>query len=330
LPFLKRSARSAPDGSVTGLFYASDLHGSDRCWRKFLNAGSFYGVSHLVMGGDLTGKAIVPIAAAPDGGYSALFLGEVRHARTPAELEELMSAVRYNGMYPWVAPEAEIELHRGEDALRDDLFQRVMLDELQRWVVLADERSAEQKLDIYVIAGNDDPWSCEKVLESSQGLHHCEDQVVDLAGHEMVACSYANPTPWDSPRELPEDRLYEHLKKLAEQVARPQTAIFLFHVPPYSSGLDTAREINPDDLTVVMSHGQPREIPVGSHAVRQIIEEYQPMLSLHGHIHESRGITKIGRTVCVNAGSEYASGRIHGAVIKLSDSEVKQRQLVIG
>jgi len=145
----------------------------------------------------------------------------------------------------------------------------------------------------------------------------------------MVSCAYANPTPWNSPRELDEDALYTKLRGLAEQVESPATAIFNLHVPPHNSGLDTANEMNPD-LTLVFKSGQPNPVPVGSTAVRQIIEEYQPLLALHGHIHESRGEARIGRTLCINSGSEYNSGRIHGVTVKLAPSEVVSHQFVIG
>ena len=65
-------------------------------------------------------------------------------------------------------------------------------------------------------------------------------------------------------------------------------------------------------------------------AVRQLIEEYQPLLALHGHIHESRGEARIGRTLCINSGSEYNSGRIHGVTVKLAPDEVVSHQFVIG
>lgn len=327
--FLRKREADAGSGT-TSIFYSSDLHGSDRCWRKFLGAARFYKVNTLVMGGDLTGKAVVPISHEADGSYTARFLGEQRRASSDEELSQLEDAVRFNGMYPWVAAPDQVELHRDDDVARDRLFETVMLDELHRWVALADRRAEASGVDIFAIAGNDDPWACDPALEASEHLRPCEDRLVEVHGHEMISCSIVNPTPWDSPREMAEAELYDHLHSLAQQVSDPSRAIFMFHAPPYDSGLDTAREINPADLTVVMRGGQPHEIPVGSKAVRQIIEEYQPLLSLHGHIHESRGITTIGRTTCINPGSDYASGQIHGAVVKLSDTKVTMRQLVIG
>jgi Icc-related predicted phosphoesterase len=311
------------------LYYASDVHGSEKCWRKFLGAGRFYDVQALIMGGDLTGKAIVPIERRPDGTHAAFMLGETRETRTQEELDELFGAIRFNGMYPWVASGEEIAAHRDDPVGRGELFERVMLAELQRWVDLADERMSEYGIDVYVMPGNDDPWSCDSVIEAARHVQACDGRVVRVAGHEMISCAYANPTPWNSPRELDEDALYAKLRRLAEQLEEPASAIFNLHVPPFDTGLDTANEVNPD-LTLRYVSGSPHPIPVGSHAVRQLIEEYQPALALHGHIHESRGEARIGRTLCLNTGSEYNSGFIHGAVVRLAGAAVLRHQFVVG
>jgi uncharacterized protein len=311
------------------LYYASDVHGSDQCWRKFLGAGRFYDVNALIMGGDLTGKAVVPIQRDADGSFTAEFLGETRSGRGDETLAELTEAVRYNGMYPWVASADEIARLRSDASARAELFERVLLDELRRWVGLADERMPPQGIAVYAMAGNDDPWSCDAILEGAEHLVACDLRVTEIGGYEMISCSYANPTPWASPRELDEDALYARVKTLADQLERPESAIFNLHVPPKASGLDTAFEID-DQLRIVVRNGKPHEIPVGSTAVRQLIEEYQPMLALHGHIHESRGAATIGKTLAINSGSEYASGRIHGVIVKLADASVLSHQFTIG
>jgi Icc-related predicted phosphoesterase len=311
------------------LYYASDVHGSDQCWRKFLGAGRFYEVNALIMGGDLTGKAVVPVQLDADGSFSSEFLGETRRGSGEAALGELTEAIRYNGMYPWVASADEIARLRADADARSELFEQVMLDELGRWVELADERMPPLGIAVYAMAGNDDPWSCDATLERASHLIACDLRLTDVGGHEMISCSYANPTPWASPRELDEDALYARIKTLADQLERPETAIFNLHVPPIASGLDTAFEID-DQLRIVVRNGKPHEIPVGSSAVRQLIEEYQPLLALHGHIHESRGATTIGKTLAINSGSEYASGRIHGAIVKLSEDAVVSHQFTIG
>jgi Icc-related predicted phosphoesterase len=311
------------------LYYASDVHGSDVCWRKFVNARQFYKVDALVMGGDLTGKAVVPIARAADGAYRATFLGEV-HDGPPEDLDRLLGAIRYNGMYPWLAAPEEITAAAGDAVLQGEVFERAMLDELRRWMDLTRAKLGEDAARVYAMAGNDDPWSVDEVLAEGLGAGFCDERVVALpSGQPLVSCSYANRTPWDSPRELPEDDLYAKLRGLLEQVADPATCILNAHVPPFDSGLDRATELDAD-FRPVLRGGVPHEIPVGSHAVRQIIEEYQPVLAVHGHIHESRGETRIGRTLVVNPGSEYTTGRIHGLVARFAGDELVSHQLVVG
>jgi Icc-related predicted phosphoesterase len=324
-----RSGRKAKRSKTVELYYASDLHGSDVCWRKFLGAGRFYAVDVLIMGGDLAGKAVVPIARDNQGACRTTLLGETRTASTEKELAELEDAIRFNGMYPWIASAEEIERHRVDAGARDELFERLMLEELRRWIALADERMSARGIPVYVMAGNDDPWSCDDVIDQASWVQRCDDRVVRVGPHEMISCSYSNPTPWKSPRELDEDALYARLRRLADQLEDPSNAIFNLHVPPYDSGLDTANQVN-EDLTLVYVGGQPNPVPVGSHAVREILEEFQPLVSLHGHIHESRGETYIGRTLAINSGSEYNSGHIHGVVVRLDRNAVVRHQFVVG
>lgn len=325
---LKSKGARGQTSATASIYYASDVHGSEQCWRKFLGAGRFYKVGALIMGGDLTGKAIVPITR--DGEhYTATFLGERQTVDGEDKLEALLKAIRFNGMYPWIASADEISAHSADAAARDVLFDHVMLAELKRWIDLADERMSEYDIDVFVMAGNDDPWECDEVIAAAAHVQACDDRVVHVGPHEMISLSYANPTPWHSPRELDEDALYARIKRLADQLENPETSIFNLHVPPYDTGLDRARQIR-EDLTVVYKDGGAVEVPVGSTAVLEAIKEYQPLVSLHGHIHESRGEARVGRTLALNSGSEYNSGRIHGVIVKLGDDEVLQHQFTIG
>ncbi len=333
MKLISRQARKPKAGSSSAkatlsLYYASDVHGSERCWRKFLKAASFYSVDTLIMGGDLTGKAVVPIVRTDDGAYEARHLGERRRVSEDA-LESLQESIRFNGMYPWVADRDEVERHAADAVQRAALFDEVMAAEVRRWVEMADERLADGEVRAYVMGGNDDPWYVDEILETGQHLLCCGDRIVRVGEHEMLSCSYANPTPWSSPRELDEDALYARMRALADQLERPETAIFNLHVPPYDSGLDLATKID-EEFRIVLEGGAPTEVPVGSTAVRQIIEEVQPALALHGHIHESRAETWIGRTLAINSGSEYNTGRIHGVVVRLQGHTVTQHQFVIG
>ena len=314
---------------TVSLYYSSDIHGSTRLWKKFLKAGDFYKVDAAVMGGDITGKAIVPVVRQSDQSHVARFLGETRRAATTGELDELVEAIRFNGMYPWMTDASEVARLERDPGLQDLLFNRTIESEVRHWVELADQRLSATKTRVYAMAGNDDPWAVDAALASSQRLVFCDDRIVKVGPYEMASSSYANRTPWKSPRELDEDELYRRLRALVEQLQNPSRAIFNFHVPPYDSRLDHAIEIN-ERLEVVMRGGATNQVPVGSTAVRQIIEEFQPLLSLHGHIHESRGEARIGRTLAVNPGSQYNTGRIHGVVVRLRDASVASHQFVVG
>jgi Icc-related predicted phosphoesterase len=316
-------------GKITRLFYAGDVHGSRLCWKKFINAAAHYPADVLVMGGDLTGKALVPIVRAGNGSYSAEVIGERRLARTAEELDQLQRAISDNGMYPLIVDPEEAQLLAIDSARRAQVFERALLDELRLWVELGDERLAGGDARAYVIPGNDDPWSIDEVLAAGHSVVACDETVQAVGPHELVSFGYSNRTPWKTPRELDEDEIYARLKRLVDQLEEPRRAIFNIHVPPRDSSLDTAFEVD-EDLRYVMKGGRPHEVATGSVAVRQVIEETQPLLSLHGHIHESKGVTTIGRTVAINPGSDYGSGHLDGCLVHLGADRVVNQYLVSG
>jgi Icc-related predicted phosphoesterase len=315
--------------STLRLFYAADVHGSRVCWKKFINAGAHYPADVLVMGGDLTGKALVPIVREGDGSYSAEVIGEARVARTAEELDQMQAAIATNGMYPLIVDREEASTLGSDLDRRAQAFESALLDELRVWVEFADERLAGSDRVAYVIPGNDDPWAIDAVLESGVSVDACDESVRRLGPHEMVSFGFANRTPWHTPRELDEEEIYTRLKRLVDTVENPEAAILNVHVPPKDSSLDTAYEVD-EELRYVTKGGRPHEIAVGSSAVRQIIEETQPLLSLHGHIHESKGVTKIGRTTAINPGSDYGSGHLDGCLVHLTPDRVVNQYLVSG
>jgi Icc-related predicted phosphoesterase len=315
--------------SIIRLFYAGDVHGSRICWKKFVNAAAHYPADALIMGGDLTGKALVPIVRVGDGAYRARVIGEERTARTAEELDQMQQAVSTNGMYPLIVDEEEARRLEDDSTRRAEVFEEALLDELRLWVELADERLAGSDARAYVIPGNDDPWSIDEVLASGTSVVPCDERIEIVGSHEMVSLGYSNRTPWKTPRELDEDEIYARLRRLVDQLEKPERAIFNIHVPPWESSLDTAFEVD-EELRYVTKGGRPHEVPTGSRAVRQIIEEAQPALSLHGHIHESKGVAKIGRTVAINPGSDYGSGHLDGCLIHLGSERVVGQYLVSG
>lgn len=321
--------RRRQNQEVIRLFYAGDVHGSRVCWKKFVNAGAHYPADVLVMGGDLTGKALVPIVREGDGSYRAEVIGEVRVARTAEELDQMQRAISTSGMYPLIVDPDEASLLAADAAEREAAFERALLDELRLWIRFADERLAGSGRRAYVIPGNDDPWSVDEVLVSGSSVVACDEAVCEVGPHELLSFGYSNRTPWHTPRELDEEEIYTRLKRLADQLERPERAIFNIHVPPRESSLDVAFEVD-EELRYVLKGGRPHEVATGSSAVRQIIEETQPLLSLHGHIHESKGVTKIGQTVAINPGSDYGSGHLDGALVHVAEDRVLNRYLVSG
>jgi Icc-related predicted phosphoesterase len=280
------------------------------------------------MGGDITGKMVIPIVR-DDGIWSAQLFGRNERMETEAELEKFERRVRGNGMYPYRASASEVaSISALSEHEQERWFEQVMLDSFRGWLTLADERLEGTDVRCFVMPGNDDPPSLEGVIESAARVESCDEKLVEFDGYPMLSLGYSNRTPWDSPRELDEDALYERISRLADQIGDQTRAVWNIHVPPRDSQLDTAAELD-EDFNLVLIGKQPHMIPVGSEAVRNAIETYQPLVALHGHIHESPGATRIGRTLCINPGSDYHTGRISGCIVNLRGDRVNH-QFVTG
>jgi Icc-related predicted phosphoesterase len=323
--------RMASANGHTTIFFATDVHGSEICFRKFVNAARFYGADLLVLGGDLTGKLVVPIVARPDGGHLAELHGETVTLRD-SQLEDFKDKVSNEGLYPAPMSAEEHERLEAHPEEVEKLFVRLMRERLARWIDYAHERLAGTDVRIITTPGNDDPPAVDEVIRErgQQRVLLMEGQVIEVApGHEMLNSGYSNPTPWHTPREFPEQYICEHVGSMAERLHRPETAIFNIHVPPYDSGIDVAPLLD-ERLAVRTSMGVQLKGPVGSTAVRKLIERYQPLVSLHGHIHEAGGTARIGRTVAINPGSEYGEGILRGALISVGGGRLHRFQATSG
>lgn len=311
------------------VYYASDIHGSDRLWRKFINAGKFYQADVLVMGGDITGKAVVPIIKDSSGLRVPELIGD--RIAADEELEVLERRIRDRGFYPYVTSQEELDSAHGDPDAITRLFNRAMADSVRQWLRLAEERLAGTSVRLYVMLGNDDEPALAEVLAESTLDIVCEDRVVELGeGIEMLSCGLANTTPWNSPRELPDEQLGAHLEGLMNGLANPGRSVLNLHVPPYGTALDRAPLLD-QNLKPVVRGGTVAIGPAGSQAVRDLIERYQPLVTLHGHIHESRAAAKLGKTVSINPGSEYGEGVLHGALLVLDRKKgLRNHQLVSG
>ena len=310
-------------------FYASDIHGSEMLWRKFINAAAFYGVEVLIMGGDVAGKAVVPVVKRNASFYAPSVTGEQAFAED--QVPALERRIRDLGLYPYRMTEDELMAFGNDQKALDALFLRIMGETLERWLALAEERLRGKGVRLYVMLGNDDEPVLRELIARSSFAVDPEDQVVELGeGFQMLSCGFANPTPWHSPREMPEEDLQEHFEGLVKQLDDPSRSVFNLHVPPIRTAIDTAPLVD-ENLSPIIQGGSMLTGPAGSEAVRALIEKYQPLIALHGHIHESRGTAKIGKTICINPGSAYGEGVLHGALFELDKKKgLKRYQLTSG
>jgi len=316
-------------GRSTRLYFATDLHGSDKCFRKFVNAAAVYHPDVMVLGGDLAGKAIQGITRNAGGRYHCTFRGTSYDVEAGPELDTLERLIADHGFYPVRADPGELQAKR-RDGTMDRLFLELMRERLAQWLALADERLRPQAKPLYWMLGNDDPPELAALLDQAAWGQAAEGKNLQLDDdHELLSWGFSNKTPWDSYREMTEDQLRETLDRLCAGLRAPERAVLNVHVPPYGTGLDDAPELDAN-LTVQTAVGQVKLIPVGSVAVRECLERVQPLLGLHGHIHESHGFRKLGRTVAVNPGSDYGTGTLNGVLVTLDRDRVKAHQFVRG
>ncbi|MGW8250911.1 MAG: metallophosphoesterase family protein, partial [Anaerolineales bacterium] len=287
--------------NTTRIFYATDIHGSERTYRKFVNAGKFYNANVLVMGGDITGKLLIPIIKDKSGHYRATLQGQTEHYESEAELQSLYDRLGLLGFYHKIMDEDEYRTLSENPTAVDDLFHQVARQRLESWVDLAEERLNGTGIKCFVTGGNDDdPQVLDAIQRTdTQSFFGCEGKVVNVDDdHTMISVGFSTPTPWKTPREIPDEQLGQMIDDMVSQVDNLNNCIFNFHDPPKDSTLDTCPMLDwsKDPPETIIQGGQQVMHGAGSASVRKAIEKYQPMLGLHGHIHESQGVIKIGRT----------------------------------
>ena len=323
MSFLKR--KKEPQ---TKILFATDMHGSEGAWRKFLNASAMLKVNVAICGGDLTGKMIVPIIEKSDGKYNYYFMGKT-HTIESKDLEKAFKDVRGIGYYPYQTTESEYEEMRKNSTKVDDVFHKVMEATLKNWLDLIRQK-VPNETQVIVCPGNDDRTLVDDAINNHKDVINAEGKVINIDEmHEMVSTGWVNPSPWKTAREEEDDKLEVRLEKYISQLKDTSSAIFNFHAPPFESKLDEAPLLD-KDLNPILQGGRVVMVPVGSKAVRKLIEKYKPLLGLHGHIHESSGSIKIGKTHCVNPGSEYAEGILRAFLIELKGNEITKLQRIEG
>ena len=313
---------------MTKLFFATDIHGSDICWSKFLNAGKFYEADVLILGGDMTGKAVVPFIHQGGNNYRVTLLEQAYDISTDEEMKDMVKRVRSRGYYPYVTnPDEMSELEKDPERV-GKIFSDEVLKVVQQWMDLADKKLDGSDMKVYCSPGNDDMDEVDEIVRASRRVLLVEGQVTRLDDHhEMIASGWSNRTPWDTHREEDEDQLQVRYEAMISKLKDPHNAVFNVHVPPYKSGLDEAPELD-KDLRPVLA-GQSLK-PVGSTALRKAIETTQPLLGLHGHIHEGRGAMRVGKTLCINPGSMYEQGTLLGAIVALGKNKIENFVLTSG
>jgi Icc-related predicted phosphoesterase len=310
------------------LYFATDVHGSEICWKKFLAASKFYEVDTLILGGDMTGKAIIPLIAQGNDSYKVTLLEQTTLLNGKQELDKMVQTIQNRGYYPYVTDPDEVQMLSATPGKTDELFLDQVVKTMQRWMEYADAKLAGTGIRCYVCPGNDDIFEIDAIIAASKCVRSLEGQVIELDEyHQMANSGWSNPTPWETHREEAEEALLNRLEKVISMVRNPSQAVFNFHAPPYGSGLDEAPELTKDLRPAYAGRSM---VPVGSHAVMAVIDKYQPLLGLHGHIHEAKGTRKYKRTLCINPGSMYEQGMLNGAVIELKPQNVGNYLLTTG
>jgi Icc-related predicted phosphoesterase len=304
------------------------MHGSEGVWRKFLNASAMLKVNIAICGGDLTGKMIVPVVEQKDKKFAYYFMGK-NHVVEKLELDATFKNIRGIGYYPYQTNEKEYEEMTKDPKKVNQVFQEVMVSTLKSWLDLIPQKvPVETK--VVVCPGNDDRPDVDELVNSHKSVLNGEGRIIEVdESHEMISCGWVNPSPWKTAREEGDDKLEERLEKYISLVQNKENAIFNFHAPPYQTKLDEAPLLD-EELNPIIQGGSTVMVPVGSKAVKKMIEKYQPFLALHGHIHESSGSIKIGRTYSVNPGSEYAEGILRAFFIEFTGSRIGKLQRIEG
>ncbi len=323
----------SPFGSSkrTRIFFTTDVHGSTVVFKKFINSGKFYEAQVIILGGDMVGKMIVPLVEQANRSFRANYLGKVYDVNAGDDVKQLEQTLENSGLYPVRVSPEEVKAFGEDKSLVEKRFSELAAARVATWMQIADERLRGTGIKCFVQPGNDDPYAIDQVFGQSECVKNVDQTLVMIdEDHEMISIGAANQTPWQCPRDLPEDELGRRIEMVAGKLKNPSAAVFNLHVPPYDTNLDVAPELDANLTPKLSLSGGFKTIPVGSKAVRAAIEKYQPLVGLHGHIHESRSAQKLGKTVCINPGSEYGEGVLRGVILDLSKQKLESYTFTMG
>jgi uncharacterized protein len=320
--------------ATRSIFFVADLHGSEPVLNKVINSAKFYGVDTIVIGGDITGKLLIPIVDVGGGRYSLELYG-VPTTIEAKDLEETKKKIRATGNYWTMVSRSEYDAMASNPAEVKRHFLEKMLEHLQSFYAKAEDRLRANGVKVYIIPGNDDYVEVADFLKSrsSDVVINFEQDIVELGEYQLVGYGKSNPTPWHTPRETSDAVLGQELRQLTAK-ADPSRTLLIAHAPPVDTTIDKAPKLTAD-LKPVIGGGHMEMVSVGSVEVRHVIEELEPVAALHGHIHESAGVdTVIGRhgkkVPVMNPGSQYSSGVLQGIIVQLADGKVKGYNFTTG
>jgi uncharacterized protein len=319
--------------AARSVFYVADLHGSEPVLNKVINSAKFYGVDTIIIGGDITGKLLIPIVDI--GGRYSLELFGVPKTIEAKDLEETKKRIRGTGSYWTMVSRAEYDAMASNPAEVKRHFLEKMIEHLQAVYMKAEDRLKPLGVKMYVIPGNDDYVEVADFLKarSSEVVVNFEEQIVELGEYQLVGYGKSNPTPWHTPRETDDATIGKELRQLTAK-ADPCRSLLVAHAPPVNTTIDKAPKLT-SDMKPVTGGGHVEMVSVGSAEVRRVIEEFEPVAALHGHIHESPGVDTVvgqhGRKVPVmNPGSQYSAGVLQGIIVQLANGKVKGYNFTTG
>jgi Icc-related predicted phosphoesterase len=313
--------------NLTKIIFFTDVHGSEVVYRKALNAAIIYKADILIHGGDISGKYIVPVFKINDDLYETTILGE----NLKTNLKEIENRIDRIGGYLYLTNKTEWNELIKDSKKMDQIYLDLAKNKLKKWLKLAEDHLKPKNIKFYANIGNDDHEDLEKIIEESSFVINPNKKIIKIDQyHEMLSLSYANITPWNCYGDRDEETLFKILDDLAKKLENPSSSIFNLHCPPFETNIDLAPKLDKDLKPIYIAGGEPEFTHVGCKAVKDIIKKYEPLIGLHGHIHESNGFDKIGKTTVFNPGSEYTASIIKVLLINLSEKKLESYMFLNG
>lgn len=181
-------------GDKLKIFFATDLHGSAICFKKFVNGAQFYGADALVMGGDLTGKAVIPITEQEDGTFVGFQAGSNVTLSSQQELGEFVKRVNNQGFYPAIMTESEYQAIKDDAEAQAKLFKKLVIERVQEWADYAAEKLSGTEIPLITAPGNDDFFEIDDVLGNAPNINYHEMEITELRGYEILHCGGSTKT----------------------------------------------------------------------------------------------------------------------------------------